>query len=72
MNVISFKLSLLIELLQSGMPEGTTLKVFLYSLEHENEKYVPDHDLIAKMKELDELGGPIIDENDNPFYQTPK
>lgn len=53
------------------MPEGTTLNVFPYSEEHEKERYVPDHDLNAKIKELDELGGPIIEENENPYFAPP-
>lgn len=61
MNVEAVKLPLYIELIQAGLPEGSTLNVLSYSEEYENEKYVPDHDLIAKMKELDEMGGPPPD-----------
>lgn len=58
LNVPAVKLTLLAEFIQAAMPEGTQLKIFPFDEEHEKERYVPDHDLAAKMKELDELGGP--------------
>lgn len=60
--VPAVKLPLLTEFIQAAMPEGTQLKIFPFDEEHANSRFVPDHDLIAKMKELEELGGPPEDE----------
>jgi hypothetical protein len=35
--------------------------------DHYNDRYVPDHDLKAKLKELEELGGPPEDADTNEF-----
>lgn len=71
-NVLAVKLPLFIEILQAGLPAGTTLHVFPFDPEHYKERYVPDHDLIAKQKELDELGGPPDDiGHENPFFAAP-
>ncbi|XP_065215592.1 uncharacterized protein mRpL48 [Planococcus citri] len=60
-NVDSLVLPLYIEVLHTALPEGSKLSVFTFDPEHEKDRYVPDHDLISKMKELDELGGPPRD-----------
>lgn len=70
-NVPAVKLPLFLELIQAGLPAGSTLNVFPFNLEHYKERYVPDHDLITKRKELDELGGPPDDDHENPFFQDP-
>lgn len=71
LNVPAIKLPLFIELIQAGLPPGTTLNVFPFNPEHYKDKFVPDHELIAKQKELDELGGPPIDEHENPYFAPP-
>lgn len=60
-QVDSSILPLYIEALQAALPGGSKLSIFHYDPEHEKDKYVPDHDLISKMKELNELGGPPED-----------
>ena len=55
------------EVLQAGLPEGTELKVMTFDENHYNDRFVPDHELEAKLKELEELGGPPEDADANKF-----
>ncbi|KAJ9585725.1 hypothetical protein L9F63_002515, partial [Diploptera punctata] len=46
------------EVLQTALPEGVTLTVHEHTEEQEENRYIPDNELIELKTKLEELGGP--------------
>lgn len=49
---------ILLRIAQAALPEGVTLEVVEHSSLHEENRYVPDRDLLECKKLLDDIGGP--------------
>ncbi|KAF2891605.1 hypothetical protein ILUMI_14568, partial [Ignelater luminosus] len=57
-NASSLQLSILLQAVEAAIPAGVTVNVVPHEEEHEEIRYVPDHELIKLKQELDHMGGP--------------
>ena len=57
-QVPSTKLSTLAELLQALVPPGVTCSIVHHTEEMDRARYIPDFEIKALQKQLEELGGP--------------
>lgn len=53
-----FQLSVLLQAVEAAIPTGVTVNVVPHEEDHEEIRYVPDHELIKLKQELDHMGGP--------------
>uniref|UniRef100_A0A336MCA6 CSON014989 protein n=1 Tax=Culicoides sonorensis TaxID=179676 RepID=A0A336MCA6_CULSO len=52
------QIPLLVRIIQAGLPEGVKFTLMEHTELHEQERYVPDKELLQLKDELDSIGGP--------------
>lgn len=56
-DVFTTQLPTLLRAIEASTPAGVSVKVEKHEFHHEEERYIPDKDLLTLKQELDELGG---------------